>query len=41
MKTLAQEGKLLNDEGKMIGSYVHLGFEQCSEPERGLEAEPS
>ncbi len=46
LKALAEQGKvlgggvLLNDEGKMIGSNVHLDFEQREDLDRWLEGEP-
>lgn len=46
LKALAEQGKvlgggvLLNDEGKMIGSNVHLDFGQREDLDRWLEDEP-
>jgi uncharacterized protein YciI len=46
LKQLAQEGKLngggvlLNAHGKMIGSNVHLGFDQRADLDNWLEDEP-
>lgn len=46
LKALAGEGKvlgggvLLNEEGRMIGSNVHLDFEQRSDLQRWLDEEP-
>ncbi|MHA6195707.1 YciI family protein [Pseudomonas wadenswilerensis] len=46
LKALAEQGLflgggvLLDDDGKMIGSNVHLGFERREELEAWLEDEP-
>jgi len=46
LQALARAGKvlgggvLLNDEGKMIGSNVHLDFEHRGDLERWLDDEP-
>lgn len=46
LEALAQAGKflgggvLLNEQGKMIGSNVHLDFDQRSDLQRWLEDEP-
>ena len=46
LKALAQHGKvlgggvLLDEQGKMIGSNVHLGFEQRNELDSWLADEP-
>ena len=46
LQALAKEGKflgggvLLNEQGKMIGSNVHLGFDQRSDLHNWLEDEP-